>query len=259
MDQHRTKVKTTCHVCSKRISTRKLEGHLKRHETNPGEVLRDKSVQEMEEVDHISVIRMKPEFKSSSPRRYRCVVCGKRYLTTDALELHSVIRHSENGVMIKPSRGLTDHTVNPISTLPKIPSTATIAVSGNLSPSTETQTCSPCGLKFQDTESLTSHMGDHIYNNCQGSQVEVRDMSNEQCDILNLLDNHLVRGHPQLSEDLICQEIRWQAEDVRHLLELNLQDLVLLMVDYYCSSCNCWFLCPLSLRRHVLTCIITLD
>ena len=102
-------------------------------------------------------------------------------------------------------------------------------------------------------------MEDHIYNNCQGTQVEVRDMSNEEFDVLNLQNNHIVRGHPQMPEDMICQEVRWQAEDVGHLMDLKMQDLVLLMVDFFCPSCNCWFLCPLSLRSHVLTCIISID
>ena len=109
-----------------------------------------------------------------------------------------------------------------------------------------------------DMDSITSHMENHIYNNCQGSQPRVRDMAKEQCDILNVLDNHLVRGHPQLSKDLICQELSWQAREVQHLIELKLTSLINKMVDYCCPHCHAWYLCPLSLRKHVSNCVITI-
>jgi hypothetical protein len=108
---------------------------------------------------------------------------------------------------------------------------------------------------------MTKHMQYHIDNNCQGTRDEVIALANTDLKFelfagTGLLDQHHVMGlNKQLPKEVICQGTTWDGKAIQTLMELHPQSiLVPHVLDFQCKTCNGWFLCPLSLRYHSMTC-----
>ena len=108
---------------------------------------------------------------------------------------------------------------------------------------------------------MTQHMQCHIDNNCQGTRDEVIAQANTDLELeifagTGLLDQHYVIGlNKQPPKEIICQGTKWEGKAIQTLLELHpLSNLVPHVLDFQCKTCSGWFLCPLSLRYHSITC-----
>jgi hypothetical protein len=213
--------------------------------------------------DEAYPISMRPKFNPSKSKRrskpaiFKCEHCGKTCVALVALEHHLKRKHEvkSKDLMVQTSAG------TPPKQFPKPGSSKSTLTKGKWKPSSSKQLfCKPCNLAFSDLKLMTKHMKHHIANNCQGTKEEVIALANTDLKLelligTGLLDQHHIMGLNKPLPGVICQGTTWDCQDIQILMELHPQSvLVSHVLDLQCKTCNCWFLCPLSLRYHSMTC-----
>ena len=163
--------------------------------------------------------------KSPPSWNYYCAICANRFLTTEELSQHTLNVH-------KCPKGETG---------PK-----------------EIR-CTPCKKWFKSEEGLRKHVEKHIKSNCQGTQDTVRLQNMDFPEwFLPGAGLHTIMGEfSSTPGSLTCQATEWEACNVADILDSEtlrrtMDDFLTRILDYQCTACSKWFLCPIALRTHFI-------
>merc|ERR1712105_146867 len=158
--------------------------------------------------------------------RYYCAICANQFLTTEELSQHTINVHK------CPNEGETG---------PK------------------EMRCTPCKKWFKSKEALRKHVEKHIKSNCQGVQDAVRLQNVDFPEwFLPGADLHPIMGEfSSTPGSLICQATEWEALNVADILDSEtlrstMDDFLTRILDYQCTVCSKWFLCPIALKTHFI-------